>query len=127
MKARGARSRSSGVVVGGGLLGLEAPRRCATWAWKTHVVEFAPRLMAVQVDEGGGRKVLRSKIEALGVQVHTSCETVKITDGASAPPHGFADGSWLETDMIVFSAGIRPRDELASQCALASRPARRQW
>ncbi|MBL8434159.1 MAG: nitrite reductase large subunit [Zoogloea sp.] len=114
----GARSQS-GVVVGGGLLGLECAKALRDLGLETHVVEFAPRLMAVQVDDDGGR-VLRSKIEALGVQVHTSRNTVEITDGARARHRMvFADGSHLEADMIVFSAGIRPRDELARQNALA--------
>ncbi|MEK8050016.1 nitrite reductase large subunit NirB [Ideonella sp. DXS22W] len=118
MQARGAKSKS-GVVVGGGLLGLECAKALKDMGLQTHVVEFAPRLMAVQVDDAGG-KVLRSKIEDLGVQVHTSRNTTEITDGASAYHRMvFADGTWLETDMIVFSAGIRPRDELARQCALA--------
>ena len=121
MQASGAKSQS-GVVVGGGLLGLECAKALRDMGLQTHVVEFAPRLMAVQVDEGGGR-VLRNKIEALGVQVHTGRNTLEITDGASARHRMvFADGSWLETDMIVFSAGIRPRDELARQCALAVGP-----
>jgi nitrite reductase (NADH) large subunit len=57
------------VVVGGGLLGLECAKALRDMGLAAHVVEFAPRLMAVQVDDGGGR-VLRSKIEELGVQVH---------------------------------------------------------
>ena len=118
MTAAGARSRS-GVVVGGGLLGLECAKALRDLGLQTHVVEFAPRLMAVQVDEAGGR-VLREKIEALGVQVHTGRNTTEITDGATARHRMvFADGSHLETDMIVFSAGIRPRDELARQSLLA--------
>lgn len=121
MKASGARSKS-GVVVGGGLLGLECAKALRDLGLETHVVEFAPRLMAVQVDEGGGR-VLRSKIEALGVQVHTGRNTVEITDGATARHRMvFADGTWLECDMIVFSAGIRPQDALARQSALAVGP-----
>ncbi len=101
----GARSQS-GVVVGGGLLGLECAKALRDLGLETHVVEFAPRLMAVQVDDDGGR-VLRSKIEALGVQVHTGRNTVEITNGARARHRMvFADGSHLETDMIVFSAGI---------------------
>ena len=121
MQASGARSRS-GVVVGGGLLGLECAKALRDMGLQTHVVEFAPRLMMVQVDEGGGR-VLRHKIEALGVQAHTSRNTVEITDGATARHRMvFADGTYLETDMIVFSAGIRPRDELARQCVLAVGP-----
>lgn len=121
MKACGARARS-GVVVGGGLLGLECAKALRDMGLETHVVEFAPRLMAVQIDEGGGR-ALRASIEALGVQVHTGRNTVEITDGATARHRMvFADGTHLETDMIVFSAGIRPRDELARQCVLAVGP-----
>lgn len=121
MKAAGAKA-ASGVVVGGGLLGLECAKALRDMGLQTHVVEFAPRLMAVQVDEGGGR-ILRHKIEALGVQVHTSRNTLEIVDGREARHRMvFADGSHLETDMIVFSAGIRPRDELARQCVLAIGP-----
>ncbi|MBI5255608.1 MAG: nitrite reductase large subunit [Burkholderiales bacterium] len=121
MQAAGARAKS-GVVIGGGLLGLECAKALRDMGLDTHVVEFAPRLMAVQVDEGGGR-ILRARIEALGVHVHTGRNTVEITDGASARHRlVFADGSHLETDMLVFSAGIRPRDELARQCALAIGP-----
>ena len=118
MTAAGKISRK-GVVVGGGLLGLECAKALRDLGLETHVVEFAPRLMAVQVDDDGGR-VLREKIEALGVQVHTSRSTSEITDGMTARHRMvFADGTHLETDMIVFSAGIRPRDELARQNALA--------
>ena len=121
MKASGAKSKV-GVVVGGGLLGLECAKALRDMGLETHVIEFAPRLMAVQVDEGGGR-VLRSKIEALGVVVHTSHSTVKIEDGAEHRHRMcFEDGSHLDTDMIVFSAGIRPRDELARQSVLAIGP-----
>jgi nitrite reductase (NADH) large subunit len=121
MQAASAKARR-GVVVGGGLLGLECAKALRDLGLETHVVEFAPRLMAVQVDESGGR-ILREKIEALGVHVHTRRSTTQITDGA-AHRHRmvFEDGSHLETDMIVFSAGIRPRDELARQCVLAIGP-----
>ncbi|WP_165614496.1 FAD-dependent oxidoreductase, partial [Paraburkholderia ginsengiterrae] len=78
MQACGARAKS-GVVVGGGLLGLECAKALHDMGLAAHVVEFAPRLMAVQVDEGGGR-VLRSKIEELGVQVHTGKHTLAIVD-----------------------------------------------
>jgi nitrite reductase (NADH) large subunit len=121
MKASGARSKS-GVVVGGGLLGLECAKALYDMGLETHVVEFAPRLMALQVDEGGGR-ALRNSIEALGLHVHTSRNTVEIVDGATARHRMvFADGTYLETDMIVFSAGIRPRDELARRSLLALGP-----
>ena len=104
---------TTGAVVGGGLLGLEAANALHSLGLETHVVEFAPRLMPVQVDEGGGA-ALRARIEALGVKVHTSMQTSEIRDGAMH----FADGASLPVDMVVFSAGIRPRDELARLCGL---------
>lgn len=117
-----AASAKSGVVIGGGLLGLEAAKALKDLGLTTHVVEFAPRLMAVQVDDGGGR-LLRRKIEELGVTVHTQKSTTEIVDGEKARHKlKFADGSELETDMIVFSAGIRPRDELARQAGLEVGP-----
>lgn len=107
-----------GVVVGGGLLGLEAANALKNLGLQTHVVEFAPRLMAVQLDEGGGQ-LLRRKIESLGVTVHTEKNTKEIVAGEQCRYRmNFADGSFLETDMILFSAGIRPQDELARQANL---------
>ncbi|RZA34748.1 MAG: nitrite reductase large subunit [Lysobacteraceae bacterium] len=118
MSECGARSRT-GVVVGGGLLGLECAKALRDLGLQTHVVEFAPRLMAVQVDDPGAR-VLRNKIEELGVQVHTQKNTLAIVDGEDGTHRmQFADGSKLDADMIVFSAGIRPRDELARSSNLA--------
>ena len=107
-----------GVVVGGGLLGLECANAVKNLGLDTHVVEFAPRLMAVQVDDAGG-DMLRRKIEALDVSIHTSRNTVEIIDGENHKHKMvFSDGESLETDVIVFSAGIRPRDELAKDCNL---------
>lgn len=108
-----------GAVVGGGLLGLEAAKALRDLGLETNVVEFAPRLMALQVDESGGG-MLRRKIEALGVRVHTGKNTKGIEAGAGGARHcmSFSDGSSLETDVIVFSAGIRPRDDLARSAGL---------
>ena len=110
-----AESSRVGAVVGGGLLGLEAANALKNLGLETHVVEFAPRLMAVQIDEAGGT-VLRNKIEALGVSSHVSKNTEQIVDGEACRHRMiFTDGESLETDLVVFSAGIRPRDELAKQ------------
>jgi nitrite reductase (NADH) large subunit len=107
-----------GVVVGGGLLGLECANAIKNMGLTTHVVEFAPRLMPVQIDDAGGT-ILRNKIEALGVSVHTSKSTTEIvSEDGKVVKMTFADGSELETDMIVFSAGIRPRDEIARSCGI---------
>jgi nitrite reductase (NADH) large subunit len=117
-----AAASKTGVVIGGGLLGLEAAKALKDLGLATHVVEFAPRLMAVQLDDGGGR-VLRQKIADLGVGVHTNKSTVEIGVGESAfHKLKFADGSELEADVVVFSAGIRPRDELARAAGIEVGP-----
>ncbi|HKY93612.1 MAG TPA: nitrite reductase large subunit NirB, partial [Nevskiaceae bacterium] len=122
IRAAAAAGAKVGVVVGGGLLGLEAAKALKDLGLATQVVEFAPRLMSVQVDDLGGG-LLRRKIEALGVTVHTGKNTTAIADGTNARHQmQFADGSHLETDVIVFSAGIRPRDELAKQAGLTVGP-----
>ena len=108
-----------GTVIGGGLLGLEAAKALTDLNLTTHVVEFAPRLMAVQIDDLGA-KVLRHKIEALGVYVHTATATSAIESGEQHVHRmRFQDGNHLDTDLVVFSAGIRPRDQLARDYGLS--------
>ena len=113
-----AKGQKVGVVVGGGLLGLECANALRNLGLEAHVVEFAPGLMGVQLDDGGSN-MLRRKIEALGVTVHTSKATQKICAGKKHRlKMEFADDTALETDMIVFSAGIRPYDQLARAAGL---------
>src|SRR5207302_5825175 len=93
-----ASSARTGVVVGGGLLGLEAANALRSLGLVTHVVECAPRLMAMQLDELGGA-LLRRKIEALGVHVHTGASTQEIvTERGRVGRMRFADGRELPTD-----------------------------
>ncbi|MFZ3557426.1 nitrite reductase large subunit NirB [Streptomyces sp. BH055] len=109
-----------GAVVGGGLLGLEAAGALQGLGLATHIVEFAPRLMPVQVDEGGGAALLRT-ISDMGLDVHTGVGTQEIvTDDATDTVRGMklSDGSELATDLVVFSAGVRPRDQLARDMGL---------
>ncbi len=120
-----AKQGKSGVVIGGGLLGLEAAGALKALGLQTHVVEFAPVLMAEQLDRLGG-EMLRRKIESMGVQVHTSKQTKEIhMHGGKTAAHRleFADGSELEVDVVVFSTGIRPQDTLGrySDLAIADR------
>ncbi len=113
-----AKGKKVGVVVGGGLLGLECANALKNLGLEAHVVEFAPGLMGVQLDEGGSN-MLRRKIEALGVKVHTGKATQRIVEGENLRlKMEFADETELETDMIVFSAGIRPYDQLARDADL---------
>lgn len=115
-----AKQAKSGVVVGGGLLGLEAAGALKALGLNTHVIEFAPVLMAEQLDRQGG-DMLRRKIESLGVTVHTSKNTREIVHYQGKTAHHqmrFADDSVLDIDLIVFSTGIRPQDTLARYCEL---------
>jgi len=117
-----AATSTRGVVIGGGLLGLEAANALKQLGLETSVVEFAPRLMAVQLDDGGAA-MLRHKIEALGVAVYASKSTQSITtapDGSLTL--NFADNTTLSTDLVLFSAGIRPRDRLAADAGLTLGP-----
>ena len=108
-----------GVVIGGGLLGLEAANALKQLGLETHVVEFAPQLMAVQLDQAGGA-LLAQKIQQLGVTVHTGKGTQAIVPGTQCRYQlQFADGSTLETDLVLFSAGIRPYDQLGRSSGLA--------
>ncbi|MGW0857694.1 nitrite reductase large subunit NirB [Streptomyces sp. NPDC002690] len=118
-----AKNATTGAVVGGGLLGLEAAGALKGLGLDTHVVEFAPRLMPVQVDEGGGAALLRT-IESMGLSVHTGVGTQEVTTGEDGAVNGMAlsDGSTLATDLVVFSAGVRPRDQLARDCGLEVGP-----
>ncbi|MFF5142231.1 nitrite reductase large subunit NirB [Streptomyces sp. NPDC013157] len=115
-----AKSRATvGAVVGGGLLGLEAAGALKGLGLTSHIVEFAPRLMPVQVDEGGGAALLRT-IEEMGLTVHTGVGTQEIVVDSAGAVTGMrlSDGSELATDLVVFSAGVRPRDQLARDCGL---------
>jgi len=117
----------TGVVIGGGLLGLEAANALVNLGLQAHVVEFAPRLMALQLDEAGGA-ILRRRIEGLGVTVHTAKSTTQVELKADAAGRDvvsgltFADGGGVDADIVVFSAGIRPRDELARAAQLEVAP-----
>ncbi|WP_060989574.1 nitrite reductase large subunit NirB [Photobacterium leiognathi] len=109
----------TGAVIGGGLLGLEAANALRLLGLETYVIEFAPRLMPVQLDTLAG-ELLANKISDLGVHVHTNMRTQKITDGETANHRlWFENEHPLDVDVIVFSAGIRPQDALARQCELA--------
>ncbi len=108
----------SGAVVGGGLLGLEAAGALRALEVDTTVVEFAPRLMPLQVDEGGGEGLARL-IEGLGVTVRTSTATSKIVgDRGAVSSMKFSEGPSLDVDVVIFAVGVRPRDELAREAGL---------
>ena len=112
-----------GVVIGGGLLGLEAANALSQFGLQTHVVEMAPRLMAQQLDEAGGA-LLGRMIAELGISVHVGVGTEAIRPVRRNRPVRrsaeddsvrvtLSDGSFIDAGLVVFAAGVRPRDELA--------------
>ncbi|WP_257666290.1 nitrite reductase large subunit NirB [Parapedobacter tibetensis] len=111
------RKAKSAAVMGGGLLGLEAAKAVMDMGLEAHVIEFAPRLMPRQLDAAGS-SILQSKLESLGISIHLSKSTQQINGEEQLTGLQFADGSALAVDMLVVSAGIKPRDELAKACGL---------
>ncbi|WP_242205741.1 nitrite reductase large subunit NirB [Aestuariivivens insulae] len=104
-------------VLGGGLLGLEAAKAVLDMGFEPHVVEFAPKLMPRQLDTRGS-KVLQEKIESLGIKVHLSKATNKILGKGAITGMQFGEYDKIDVEMLVVSAGIRPRDELGKTCHL---------
>ncbi len=117
-----ARKSKTGAVIGGGLLGLEAAKAMLDLGiTNTQVIEFAPRLMPRQIDDAGSG-ILRDKLEALGLTIHTNKNTKEILGDESITGMKFSDDTTIGVDMLVISAGIKPRDELAKLCGLETGP-----
>ena len=116
-------TRKRGVVIGGGLLGLEAANALHQLGVEAHVVEMAPRLMPVQLDETGGATLVRH-VEKLGLTVHCGVASTEVLDDGSGRVAGLGlrDADPIAADIVVFSAGIRPRDALARDAALEVAP-----
>jgi nitrite reductase (NADH) large subunit len=113
--ARGARRAA---VIGGGLLGLEAARGLLERGMEVHVIQRAERLMNVQLD-GRAAAILRRGVEELGIHVRLATSTTRVCgEGARVSGLQFGDGSTLDCDMVVVTAGIRPNTELAASAGL---------
>jgi nitrite reductase (NADH) large subunit len=117
-----------GVVIGGGLLGLEAANALRGFGLRTHVLEMSPHLMAAQLDAAGGA-LLNRMIRSLGIEVHTGVSTESIhpsqrntplrkSDDDDSVRLSLNDGTSVKAGVVVFAAGVRPRDELGRQAGL---------
>ena len=105
------------VVIGGGLLGLEAARGLINYGCQVHVVHLASQLMETQLDETAGA-LLQSAMENMGLRIHLEKSTTAILGDDMVTGLRFKDGSTLECDMVVISCGIRPNIEIARECGL---------
>lgn len=116
-----AEGKRRGTIVGGGLLGLEAAKALQELGMDVTIVEMAPRLMPRQLDEAGAR-VLGRYIQDLGLSLRLGVCTTEFAGEDAVQSLRFDDGTELDTDLVVVSAGIRARDELARQAGLALGP-----
>lgn len=108
-------SCTSGLVIGGGLLGLEAANALrALGLDDVHVVEMAPYPMPQQLGEGGGRMLARW-VDSLGVQLHCGVapDHFAADESGAVERLVMSDGTEYRCDLVVFSAGVRPRDQVA--------------
>jgi len=117
-----AKKAKTASVIGGGLLGLEAAKALIDLGIeKTSIIEFAPRLMPRQIDAAGS-DMLKSKLADLGLQIHLNKNTTSIEGDGRITALKFSDDTVLDVDMLVISAGIKPRDELAKACGIEVGP-----
>jgi nitrite reductase (NADH) large subunit len=115
--AHGAADDAAGVVIGGGLLGLEAANALRQFGLRPHIVERFPRLMGQQLDEAGGA-LLNRMVSALGITTHLDVGTESIENRDDGVRVNLSDGSAIDAGLVVFAAGVRPRDELARDAGL---------
>ncbi|MGM7696879.1 nitrite reductase large subunit NirB [Microbacterium sp. A84] len=108
-----------GAVIGGGLLGLEAAGALQGLDVECTVVQSSDRLMSAQLDLAGG-SMLRRLIEARGISVRTESRTTRLDPDESGAVTAleFQDGSFHRADVVIFTVGVRPRDELARNAQL---------
>ncbi len=111
------KSNARAAVLGGGLLGLEAGKAAMDMGLEPHIVEFAPKLMPRQLDSRSSQ-VLQLKLESIGLNIHLSKATNQILGDDHITGMEFGEDDKLDVDMLIISAGIRPRDELAKTCDL---------
>jgi len=113
-----AKGKTKAAVIGGGLLGLEAARGLQNRGLEVDVVHATPTLMNAQLDDAAGA-ILRRSVEKIGINVHTEKRTTGVlSENGSVTGLVFSDGSEIECDMLVVSAGIRPNVGLARRAGL---------
>jgi nitrite reductase [NAD(P)H] large subunit len=115
--SRYAMGKAKGAVIGGGLLGLEAARGLQNFALEVHVIHLAQHLMNAQLDTQAGA-ILRATLEQLGIHVHCGLNTRSVLGDDRVTGLVFNDGSTLDCDVCVISAGIKPNVELALRAGL---------
>jgi nitrite reductase (NADH) large subunit len=114
---RFSRTARKAVVIGGGLLGLEAARGLLNLGLEVHVVELALHAMAVQLDSAAG-EVLGRTMENMGIHIHTGISVSMALGNGRIEGVVYSDGRVEPCDMLVISAGIRSSTQLARDAGL---------
>lgn len=114
---RRARAGVNAVMIGGGLLGLEAARGLQVQGCNVTVVHLAQTLMERQLDPDGGSYLL-GKLEEIGIRVLLGRTTIAILGGDRVEGVALSDGACVDADLVVIAAGIRPNIDLAIQAGL---------
>ncbi|MCF6296736.1 MAG: nitrite reductase large subunit NirB [Flavobacteriaceae bacterium] len=116
-KIKAKNPNAKAAVLGSGLLGLEATKAVIDMGLEPHVVEFSSKLMPRQLDLRGSN-ILQNKLESMNVTIHLSKNTNQILGDNSITGMEFGEYDKIDVEMLIISAGIRPRDELAKTCDL---------
>ncbi len=112
-----AQSRDKAVVIGGGLLGLEAAAGLKARDMDVTVVHLMPTLMERQLDPAAGY-LLQRELEARGIKVITKANTKAILGDARVEGVELADGTVIPATLVVMAVGIRPNADLAKEAGL---------
>ncbi|HEY7208841.1 MAG TPA: nitrite reductase large subunit NirB, partial [Bryobacteraceae bacterium] len=113
-----AQGRGRAVVIGGGLLGLEAARGLQNFGLEVEVVQRVSHLMNQQLDPQAGA-ILKATMERMGVRVHLNANATHALGSDRVEGLIFENGSTLQCDLIVIAAGIRPNTEIGKRSGLA--------
>ncbi|UCF87398.1 MAG: NAD(P)/FAD-dependent oxidoreductase, partial [Nitrospiraceae bacterium] len=105
------------LLIGGGVLGLEAGNSLRKRRHRITVVEFFPRLLPRQMDPDGA-EVLKSQMEDMGFTFYLGAKSKEILGKKSATGLLLEDGTWIDADLIIISAGVRPQAELAKNMGM---------
>lgn len=105
------------LIIGGGLLGLEAGNGLRRSGLRVTVVEFFPRLLPRQMDVPGA-ELLKRQMEGMGFTFYLGAKSKEIIGGAKVEGLALDDGTYIPCDMILISAGVRPNLELAQGLGL---------
>ncbi|MFA9556516.1 nitrite reductase large subunit NirB [Evansella sp. AB-rgal1] len=114
-----AKMKKKAVVIGGGLLGLEAARGLIDRGMEVHVVHLLPTLMEQQLDAAAAR-LLKKDLEAQGMKFLMEKQTTEILGTDYVEGISFSDGTSLQCDLVVMAVGIRPNIALAKEAGLAT-------